>query len=95
MESARIATFGGGGDRHRKEASPALERARAIPLVREEMLAGRQQERAKPAAALVGAAEAALLDEPGEEALGQVLRLVGRVTLAPHEREDGIPVQEG
>src|SRR5688500_11322001 len=48
------------------------------------------------AVALVGEvvlAEATLLDEPGEEALGQVLRVLGRVALPPHEREDGVPVE--
>ena len=41
----------------------------------------------------IGVAQIAFLDDPGEEALGQVLRLVGRMPLPSHEGEDRIPVE--
>src|SRR5678816_744077 len=51
-----------------------------------------QQETAKTAAGTIRSMEIVLLEENSEEALGQVLRLLGRMSLAPRESVERIPI---
>jgi hypothetical protein len=53
-------------DRDANAVSTALLPSLAIPFVREEISAGRQQERAKPAAATVSLLDVVLVDQAGE-----------------------------
>src|SRR5262249_24992212 len=78
-------------DRHdANTTSPA--RVSAV-LIDEEMLAVGQQERAEAPLTLVGGSDYALLYEPGEVSLRQVLSVRGSVAATPNEGVDRIPVR--
>src|SRR6185295_11118833 len=88
-----VALLGGEGLEGQDGAgAPSLLAAGARPLVDEEPLEAGEEERAEPPAGGIGRLQEAALEEPGDEFLGQVARLLGAVPLPPDERIEGIPV---
>ena len=68
------------------DASAALLRPRLLPFVGQEMLQRREQKGAKPSARRIGPGHGVLRQQPREELLRQVLRLLARMTRAAARR---------
>jgi len=80
-------------DRDQGSTTSALQRLLVAVLINQEMLAVGTKEGAEASLATVSGREHALLQQPGEIALGQVERLLGVVPFPTNERIDGIPVR--
>jgi len=70
----------------------ALEGAGAVPFVREEALEGGEQKGAETAFARVGTLNPALLQQPGEKSLREVLRIVDGMAAPAHIGVERWPV---
>ena len=87
---ARLGVAGVERERHRPPAP--LQGVFAVAGVGEEEPAVGQQERAEPAPRRIGGGHRTLLEQPGEERLRQVVRVVGVVAVATDVGEDRVPV---
>ena len=72
--------------REQRHAAAALLRPGLVPFVGEEVIHGGQQERAKAALLAVGVGHPIVLQQPREELLRQVLRILRRVIRAGARR---------
>ena len=79
-------------DRQDRPIAATLVRLLPLAAIGQVVDADGPQERAEPAAVGVGLGEQALLQHPGEEVLGQVLRPVGRMAPVPDVGVDRVPV---
>ena len=73
-------------------SATALETVGFIPLVGEEVLHGREEKRAEPATGAIRLRDKVFLQEPREEGLREILRVMGSPALPPQERVERIPV---
>src|SRR5262245_24743050 len=73
-------------------AASAFQRPSAITLIGQKVAKASQQERAELALFPLHLAEVILLQEPGEERLSQVLRILGILPLAAHVSIERIPI---
>src|SRR6267154_6188991 len=73
-------------------ASTALLCARFVPLVGQKMLQRSQKIRSKSPLGGMHRPEVILFQEPREKCLSQVLRILGAVAFAPHERINRQPI---
>jgi hypothetical protein len=90
---SEIATLGiASVDGENGATAAALLRLISITLIGEEMGASSPQVRTKPSPAWVDRRQAASLEEMDEERLGQVLRLMGLMSLVTYEGINGKPV---
>ena len=82
-----------GVDGERGPASAPLRRVLAVAVVGQLAGADGAEERAEAAPRRVGHGDQVALEDVGEEVLGQVLRLLRRVSAVPDVGVDGIPVR--
>src|ERR1041385_2476703 len=66
---------------------------RLVPFVGHESLENDQQERAEPAFFGIRRFQIIMLEQAGEELLGEILSVLGCVTRAPHVAVKGIPIR--
>ena len=91
----RVAVLRGDGVEREEvvRAAAAFLRLRFVPFVREKMLHRREQERAEAALRAVHAREPVLREQAREKFLREILRVVRRMPLPPHERVERIPIR--
>src|SRR5262249_18553565 len=70
----------------------ALFGASPIPLIGQKMFASRQEKRAEFSFLLIDLSQELLFQQPGEETLSQILRILGREALPTDEDIQGIPI---
>ena len=79
-------------ERDQRRARRAFLRALTVAFVRKKMLDRGQQEGAETAEVGTDALQVPSLEQPREEALRQVARVLGGISLAPDKRIEGKPV---
>ena len=82
-----------GVERNVFPATAALQPPRLVPFVGEEVCERRQQIGAEPSALAVSLRDVVLLQQPGEERLREILRVMRAVSFAANEGVEGIPVR--